>query len=384
MARCQASCRACSWSHQKSLLSAASGTSGQSNSGGSPSIANMQNSFSTTLLNPNIGSRGGATGAFGPALGFAPEMPPTPDTQAAYDAVTPRAPLDALMRSLQPQYTHSVWASAYGGYSKVTGDSDVGSPTAITRGGGIASGIDFKLGRDTVVGFALGGGDTNWSLSDGLGGGSSQIFQAGFYGTQRFGSAYVSGSLAYALDTMKTTRYVTMPGSATLTSDFSANGLTGRLETGYRFGQPDFGITPYIAGQFSSLHTPSYTEATASGTPGFALSYSSETSNNSRAEAGIWSDKAIRLEDDSTLLLRGRAGYAHDWWTNEALTAQFVTLPTQSFTMTGVTPPANIGVVSLMSEIRYLNGVSFGLKADGEFANGAYSFAGTATFRYSW
>jgi uncharacterized protein with beta-barrel porin domain len=344
----------------------------------------MQTSFSTTVLNPNIGSRGGATGVFGPALGFAPEIPLTPDAQAAYDAVTPHGPLDALMRSLEPQYTHSVWASAYGGYSKVTGDSDVGSPTATTRGGGIASGIDFRLGHDTVVGFALGGGDTNWSLSDGLGGGSSQIFQAGLYGSQRLGNAYVSASLAYALDTMKTTRYVTMPQIATLTGDFTANGLTGRLETGYRFGQPNFGITPYIAGQFSSLRTPSYTEATASGTSGYALSYSNQTSSDGRAEVGIWSDRVFRLEDDSTLWLRGRAGYAHDWFGDNSLSAQFTSLPTQSFTMTGVTPPANIGLVSLMSELRYLNGVSLGLKLDGEFANGAYSVGGTATFRYSW
>jgi hypothetical protein len=54
-----------------SLQTAASQLSGQSNSGGSASLANMQTSFSTTLLNPNLGNRGGAPGAFGPALGFA-------------------------------------------------------------------------------------------------------------------------------------------------------------------------------------------------------------------------------------------------------------------------------------------------------------------------
>ena len=91
----------------------------------------------------------------------------------------------ALMKSLNQGYTHSVWASVYGGYASVTGASNVGSPTAITRGGGIASGIDYRFGRDTVVGFALGGGQTGWSLSNGLGGGTSDIFQAGLYGSQR-------------------------------------------------------------------------------------------------------------------------------------------------------------------------------------------------------
>ena len=52
--------------------------------------------------------------------------------------------------------------------------------------------------------------------------------------------------------------------------------------------------------------------------------------------------------------------------------------------MAGITPPANIGLVSLMSEIKYPNGVSLSLKLDGEFAQGSYSLAGTGTFRYSW
>jgi autotransporter-associated beta strand protein len=367
-----------------SLQNAASQLSGQSNSGGSTSIANMQTSFSTALLNPNLGNRGGATGAFGPALGFAPETPLTPQEQAAYDAVTPHEPLDALMRSLNTDYSHSVWASGYGGYSRITGDSNIGSPTATTGGGGVASGIDFRFGRDTVVGVALGGGDTSWSMSDGLGGGTSQIFQAGVYGSHRFGEAYVSGSFAYAFDWLHTNRNVTVPTTANLTANFVANGPTGRLETGYRFGGPELAVTPYIAGEFSALHTPSYGETTASGTPGLALSYDSQTTTNVRAELGAWADKAFHLADGSTLWLRGRAGYAHDWWSNNTLSAQFLSLPTQSFTMTNIASPANLGLVSLMAEIKYRNGVSLSAKFDSELGQSAYSVAGTGTFRYSW
>ena len=69
---------------------------------------------------------------------------------------------------------------------------------------------------------------------------------------------------------------------------------------------------------------------------------------------------------------------------NNLLTANFLSLPTSSFTMPGITPPANLGLVSGMAEIRYRNGVSFGVKLDGEFASGAYSIAGTGTLRYSW
>lgn len=369
---------------QSSLLGAASAASGQSNTGGIPTLANMQSSFTTALLNPNIGQRSNAIGAFGPALGFAPEIPNTPEEQAAYDAVTPRAPLDALMKSLNEGYTHSAWGSVYGGYASMTGASNVGSPTAITRGGGIASGIDFRLTRDTVVGFALGGGQTGWSISNALGDGTSDIFQAGIYGSQRLGSAYVSGSLAYALDSLKTNRNVTMPSPGTLTANFIANGVTGRVEGGYRFGPPDLGVTPYLASEFSVLVSPAYGESASSGSQSLALSYQGQTTTDVRAEIGVWASKSFYLADRSTFWFGGRAGYAHDWWNNTFLSATFLSLPTSSFTMTGITPPSNIGLASLMGEIKGINGWSFGVKLDGEFASGAYSLGATGTLRYSW
>ena len=359
--------------------------SGALNSGGQLSVNDMQTSFATTLLNPNIGNRGGTTGSvagYGPALGFAPEVPQTPEEKAAYDAVTPHEPLDALMRSLNTGYSHSVWASAYGGYSHITGDSTAGgSTTASTGGGGIASGIDFRIGADTVLGFALGGGAASWSLSGGQGSGTSDTFQAGVYGSHRFGDAYISGTLAYAFNAMHTTRNITTPTVANLTASFNANGVTGRVEGGYRFGAPDAGITPYIAGEFSALRTPSYSE---SGSSTLALSYNAQTQTNERAEVGLWADKFMPAGNDAIVRLGARIGYAHDWWSSTSFSAQFVALPTQSFTMTGITPPPNLGLGSLLAEVKYRNGVSLSAKFDAEVGQNAYSFAGTGTFRYAW
>ena len=41
---------------------------------------------------------------------------------------------------------------------------------------GIAAGLDYKLSPDTLIGFALAGGGTSWSLAQGLGGGRSDVF----------------------------------------------------------------------------------------------------------------------------------------------------------------------------------------------------------------
>ena len=60
------------------------------------------------------------------------------------------------------------------------------------RAAGVAGGLDYHLSPDTVVGFALAGGGTNWSLAQGLGGGRSDAFQAGVYAATRSGPAYLA------------------------------------------------------------------------------------------------------------------------------------------------------------------------------------------------
>ena len=82
---------------------------------------------------------------------------------------------------------------------------------------GFAGGMDYHYSPDTIVGFALGGGGTNWGLAGGLGNGRSDAFQTGVYGMTRFGPLYFAGALAFANHWMTTTR--TAPGDQ-LTANF--------------------------------------------------------------------------------------------------------------------------------------------------------------------
>ncbi|MGV1129692.1 autotransporter domain-containing protein, partial [Enterococcus faecium] len=86
---------------------------------------------------------------------------------------------------------------------------------------------------DTVAGFALAGGGTDWSLADGLGGGKSDAFQAGVYGATRWGPTYLAAAFAYANHWMSTDRFA-FAGNH-LTAAFTAQSVGGRVEGGYRF-----------------------------------------------------------------------------------------------------------------------------------------------------
>ena len=84
-----------------------------------------------------------------------------------------------------------------------------------------------------MVGLAFAGGGTDWSLSQGLGGGKSDAFQAGVYGATRSGPAYLAAAFAFTNHWMSTDRFA-FAGDH-LTAKFNAQSYGGRLEGGYRF-----------------------------------------------------------------------------------------------------------------------------------------------------
>ena len=283
-------------------------------------------------------------------------------------------------RSSQPW---SAWGSAYGGTDHANGDATVvGSHDVRTNTWGIAAGLDYRLSPDTKIGFALGGAGTNWGLSDGLGGGKSDAFQAGIYGLTRSGPAYLSGALAFSSYWVSTDRVAF--ASDQLTANFNAYGIGGRLEGGYRFATPVVGFTPYAALQAQSFHIPSYSETDVTG-GGFGLAYNAHTASDTRSELGARLDKQIALDNGAVLALRGRAAWAHDWVTDPSLTAAFLALPGGgTFIVNGATPAHNSALVTAGAEIKLRSGWSVMAKFDGEFASGSQTYIGTGKLRYSW
>jgi outer membrane autotransporter protein len=231
------------------------------------------------------------------------------------------------------------------------------------------------------VGFALAGGGTNWGLAQGLGSGKSDAFQAGVYGTTRFGPAYVAASLAHTNHWMSTDRFAVAGDH--LTASFNAQSFGARVESGYRFATPVGGVTPYAALTAQSFRTPSYNETDLNG-GGFGLAYNARSATDTRSELGARFDKKVMLDPTTVLALRARLAWAHDWITDPSLAAVFQALPGASFIVNGATPAKDSALVSAGAELRLINGVSLLGKFDGEFASRSSTYAGTGTVRYTW
>jgi outer membrane autotransporter protein len=276
----------------------------------------------------------------------------------------------------------TAWGAGYGGYNKTSGDpAVVGSHDLIARTFGYAAGLDYHVTRDSVVGVALAGGGTNWSLAQGIGGGRSDAFQAGAYAATRSGPAYLAASFAFANHWMSTDRFAAFGDH--LTADFKAQSFGGRIESGYRFGTPVVGVTPYAAVQAQSFRTPGYSEVDGSG-GGFGLAYNSRTGTDTRSELGSRFDHVAAFDRNAVLTLRARLAWAHDWVSNPALAAAFQALPGTSFIVNGATPAKDSALVSTGAELRLVNGVTLSGKFDGEFARRSSTYAGTGTIRYAW
>jgi outer membrane autotransporter protein len=362
------------------LANALSQLSGEAATGAQQAGFQLESQFLNLMLDPFVDGRSRVAGTSGPALAFAPEQEALPDDVAlAYSAVLkePKAPPAA---SFAQRWT--AWGGGFGGANRTSGDPAVlGSHDLSARTAGFAGGLDYRLTPDTVAGFALAGGGTNWSLAQGLGGGKSDAFQAGVYGATRWGPAYLAAAFAYANHWMSTDRFA-FAGDH-LTAEFNAQSFGGRLEGGYRFATFYGGVTPYAAIQAQSLRTPSYSETDVNG-GGFALAYNSRTGIDTRSELGARFDRVLALYTNAVLALRGRLAWAHDWVSDPTLAAVFQTLPGASFIVNGAIPAKDSALVSAGAEYRLASGLTLLAKFDGEFANRSSTYAGTGTLRYAW
>jgi outer membrane autotransporter protein len=353
--------------------------SGEAATGAQQGAFQLVSEFLSLMLDPFVDGRGGVGGAFAQASPFAPEREALPEDIALAYAKVLRTP---VAKAIPFEQRWSVWGGAYGGYNKTSGDPVVvGSHDLTARTAGVAAGLDYRVAPGTVVGFALAGGGTGWSLAQNLGSGGSNAFQAGVYATTRSGPFYLAGALAYTQHWMSTDRFA-FAGDR-LYASFNAESIGGRAEAGYRIAGTVAAVTPYAAVQAQNFHTPTYSETDYSGGV-FGLTYNAHNATDTRSELGARFDKQILLNWNSVLALRGKLAWGHDWITDPTLMPAFQALPGATFIVQGATPAKNSALTSAGAELRLINGVSLLGKFDGEFAAHSQTYAGTGTVRYTW
>jgi uncharacterized protein with beta-barrel porin domain len=362
---------------------------GEDASGAEKGAFQLMTQFLDLMIDPTAG---GGAGGGGGASGFADEEQQNlpPDVALAYaralhkpQALSQPSPASGggLGRGLDQRW--SAWGSAFGGSGTYDGSATVGSNNVTATDYGYAAGMDYHVTPDTVYGFALGGGGTNWNLATSPGSGRSDSFEAGVYAKTHWGAAYMSGALAFANHWFTTNRIAL---GDDLTANFQGQSYAARGEVGYRYGVPVtgyiIGVTPYAAVQVQDFHTPGYSETDLTG-GGFGLSYNAMSATDTRSELGARFDN-LTVWSGMPLILRGRLAWAHDWVSNPSLGAVFQALPGSNFTVNGAAVPQNSALTTAAAELHLTANWTAIAKFDGEFAPTAQTYSGTGTLKYSW
>jgi autotransporter-associated beta strand protein len=360
--------------------------SGEANADAALGVFQVMSQFLELMLEPAVNGRSGAAGSA--ALGFAAEDAPAQplEVASAYGQVLP------AVKATSFDQRWRAWGSAYGAANATSGDPTLGTHDFTGTAFGFVGGMDYRWSPDSVIGFAVGSGGTQWSLADALGGGRSYGMQAGVYGKSYFGPAYLAVSFGVANQWVNTDRYAF--SGEHLTADFLAQSFGGRLEAGYRYAMPWAAVTPYVAGQALAFYTPSYTENDGGGgsSGSFALAYNAATAFDVRSEIGARFDSILPSFSDMQLVWRGRAAWQHEWLNNPALTATFATALTSgalpgaatSFTVNGANVPSNSAIFSTGFDLHVTQSLSIGAAIDSVLATSAQTYGGSATLRYRW
>jgi uncharacterized protein with beta-barrel porin domain len=353
------------------------GNTGESHAQAQQGAFQLGNQFLTLLTDPFATNKVSTTGP----LGYAAQKK-LPSAVAAANAMVTKAPPIVYT----PYW--DTWGAAFGGTNNLRGDAVVGSTDVYTRVGGVAAGADYRFGPDSLIGFSLGGGNINWSLTgaNGAGGGTSDTFMAGVYGRYSAGAGYISGAATYTNYWMDTGR-PSAPGVADrYEANFQAQGWAGRLEGGYKIGQYwNVNWTPYAAIQGQGFRTPDYAEVAVIGAPALALNVAGRTATAFRGELGLRTDKVMAV-GGGQLNLFGKLAYAHDEISNPSAFVNFVGFGAGAapFTVFGAVPSRDLALTTAGAEWRLLNGLSFMVKFDGEFGDRSETYSGTGRIRYTW
>lgn len=349
--------------------------SGEIGAGSQQTTFDAINLFMGLLIDPFAAGRSDQDSSSGSLTNSYAEM----SSPRKVDAVFAKA-MPAKADPFAQRWT--LWAAGFGGSQTTDGSAVTGSNTATSRIYGLAAGADYRLAPDTVTGFALSGGGTNFSAAN-SGSGRSDMFQAGAFVRHTIGTRYLAAAVSYAWQDVTTDRSVA--GIDQLQARFNANAYSGRVEGGTRYAAPwiGIGLTPYAAVQATVFDLPSYSERALSSPGIFALNYGGKTVTSTRSELGVRTD-ASYLWDDAILTLRGRLAWAHEFNPDRSIAAVFQSLLGAPFVVNGAAQARDAALTTASAEMKWRNGFSLAGLFEGEFSANVRSYAGKGVLRYQW
>ncbi|MGP2753869.1 autotransporter outer membrane beta-barrel domain-containing protein [Serratia bockelmannii] len=195
-------------------------------------------------------------------------------------------PVPPLAMSLvQPAQAQNsgVWGQTFSSWGKNSGNGNVGKLDGNTTG--FLLGADRKLADHNVrIGGYFGYSRGDYDVDSRRSKADTDNYHLGLYAAGQQDAFSLRGALGYTWHKIEGKRNVDFSGfSDRLKSDYDANSLLAFTEAGYRFGQPEMNVEPFINLSYIRLHTDSFQESGGAA----ALSVRNETMNTFYSTLGV-------------------------------------------------------------------------------------------------
>ncbi|MBH3257659.1 autotransporter domain-containing protein [Serratia marcescens] len=195
-------------------------------------------------------------------------------------------PIPPLAMSLvQPAQAQNsgIWGQTFSSWGRNSGNGNVGKLDGNTTG--FLLGADRKLADHNVrIGGYFGYSRGDYDVDSRRSKADTDNYHLGLYAAGQQDAFSLRGALGYTWHKIEGKRNVDFSGfSDRLKSDYDANSLLAFTEAGYRFGQPEMNVEPFINLSYIRLHTDSFQESGGAA----ALSVRNETMNTFYSTLGV-------------------------------------------------------------------------------------------------
>jgi autotransporter-associated beta strand protein len=320
------------------------------------------------------------SGEIGADLPLVSQSLANPFTNAIFNHLADRASVLGPGTKKAPSLNDG-WTTLFAGSTVYGTDLETGSHKFQSNVVGVAGGTDFQVSSRIRLGGALSIGSSDFHLTDDLGTGKSTAYQAAGYGliqmTPRLYSAF---AVTAALNTMSTSRIVTISGSDTLASNLQTKQIGGRYEAGLDLGW----ATPYLAVQDQIIDIPGYTEKAVAGTSTFAVLYGAHTVNQGTVELGFRQTGDIIKMKGWTLRAVDRFAWSHDISGAPTADVSLAGLSESDFVVHGAAPGRDAALFSFGTELDNNRGFNIGLRLDSGISSNTQTYNGMADVNVRW
>ena len=318
--------------------------------------------------------------------------PANPNGAAApmqYAAAAPEHPaFKALRLAGEAPRRWSVWGAGFGGDQSLHGDPVIGSADLSHRTAGGAAGVNYQADPDLLLGLAVGGSASNFSVPDRMTNGHLDGAHLGAFAVSRRGSLYASGTAGYGWFDNSTTRSIVGVGaSETATGRFASNQLGGRLEVGWRQPVDRLTVVPFAAVQFLRLWQQGYMETSiaSTGTPGvLGLTFQPHAVSSLPTFLGAQIETRFENHNAMAWVPYGRVSWVHEFEPTRDITASLSLLPAGGFTVDGARAASDSARVETGSNLYLSRMISLFGNFTGEFSNRGAIYAGNGGLRVNW